>query len=887
MKDETQQISNQPQRSLYRSISQRPKNGINLIKKQDNCNNNRNQKSPINNIHYIYQKKSDHKRPQNITTLKKTNKICLEGELNIYKDGQTKVNSNIKEENKNCKHILELQNNRSNYKNRITNRTRNNRGMPTKSPIPISNDYIVEKYSNNNHNLICHIVNKSQLPNHNYSVSTNFSNKSLNSNLSHNSQNTNNSTIISHKRAQSNNLPSSLSRNKNNSNNHNISYIVQSRSSNTIINRPNDMSHTYDNDNYKIKSNQCANNNDDGSNNIIKNISRNQRKYMSKTPNPQHRNRKITIKMDKDTQALNLNLNLNSTFSNNLYKNQQNRQNAGNQDNFHYNKQTLVSYNKINKSRNNNRVYNNSITCDQFTFNPNKILNYINDEQNNKINRFNNDSHNNGYNNNTINKENLDKLINDGNNNLDKKNKTYSNNFYIVNPNSTYNLHFVNNDKIINDNYNNNINNNNANNNLDNLFVYKYDISQNNINSRNNKRNANEFNNITNNKTENKTYIKNNNNDNNNKHITKEVTIRNNSSFRPNNMRLTIMNHNKGDIYNHLKMIQSKQDSNPNIVTNNILKAKEPNILDIKSKVPVIKPIRKIQQFTHVGYNGEKDKDFNQDIAFVERKFAGDNIFIFLGVCDGHGVVGHEVSDFLRNNLPKELSKSLDHKDLETKDIKLKKNIFNVIESTFIKINNMLIDDESINSYFSGTTCVSVIYTPKKLICANVGDSRAVLGRYDKHTKKWAPIELSRDHKPTEPDEAKRILNRGGRIKPFIDEVTGEEFGPQRIWVKNEEVPGLAMTRSFGDRVAASVGCISLPEIKEFDFDEGDKFLILASDGIWEFIESEECINIIGKYYNNNNIEECCKFLYAESKKRWLKEEEVIDDITLILVFFD
>jgi hypothetical protein len=45
-----------------------------------------------------------------------------------------------------------------------------------------------------------------------------------------------------------------------------------------------------------------------------------------------------------------------------------------------------------------------------------------------------------------------------------------------------------------------------------------------------------------------------------------------------------------------------------------------------------------------------------------------------------------------------------------------------------------------------------------------------------------------------------------------------------------EEVPGLAMTRSFGVRVAATIGAMSEPEIKEFVFDERDKFMIIASD---------------------------------------------------------
>ena len=57
MKNETKQITNNPQRAFYRSISARPKNSINLTKRQIN-NNNIIQKSPINNIHYIYQKKN-------------------------------------------------------------------------------------------------------------------------------------------------------------------------------------------------------------------------------------------------------------------------------------------------------------------------------------------------------------------------------------------------------------------------------------------------------------------------------------------------------------------------------------------------------------------------------------------------------------------------------------------------------------------------------------------------------------------------------------------------------------------------------------------------------------------------------------------------------------
>jgi hypothetical protein len=50
----------------------------------------------------------------------------------------------------------------------------------------------------------------------------------------------------------------------------------------------------------------------------------------------------------------------------------------------------------------------------------------------------------------------------------------------------------------------------------------------------------------------------------------------------------------------------------------------------------------------------------------------------------------------------------------------------------------------------------------------------------------------------------------GGRVFPYYDE-DGEQMGPFRIWVKEKNVPGLAMTRSFGDYVASTVGVISEP----------------------------------------------------------------------------
>lgn len=114
-----------------------------------------------------------------------------------------------------------------------------------------------------------------------------------------------------------------------------------------------------------------------------------------------------------------------------------------------------------------------------------------------------------------------------------------------------------------------------------------------------------------------------------------------------------------------------------------------------------------------------------------------------------------------------------------------------------------------------------------KLVTANSGDSRAVVGSLKDRTyklqrdeskalcveendKQWISKPLTRDHKPDDPDEKERILARGGRIDCYKGRM-GEDVGPARVWLKKEAFPGLAMSRSIGDACAHSVGVIAAP----------------------------------------------------------------------------
>jgi serine/threonine protein phosphatase PrpC len=95
------------------------------------------------------------------------------------------------------------------------------------------------------------------------------------------------------------------------------------------------------------------------------------------------------------------------------------------------------------------------------------------------------------------------------------------------------------------------------------------------------------------------------------------------------------------------------------------------------------------------------------------------------------------------------------------------------------------------------------------------------------------------------------------------------------------------MTRSFGDQAAAQVGVIASPEILEMNLLEGDKFICLASDGVWEFISNEEAAAIIMPHYKSNSAEKAAEALIMESQARWKQEDTSIDDITCIIIYLN
>lgn len=262
-------------------------------------------------------------------------------------------------------------------------------------------------------------------------------------------------------------------------------------------------------------------------------------------------------------------------------------------------------------------------------------------------------------------------------------------------------------------------------------------------------------------------------------------------------------------------------------------------------------------------------KKTNQDNCFLHKNFMTVRQSLF-GCFDGHGPNGHHVSAFVKEKLPATLATNQ----------QVWSDPGGALKATFMAVDAALCACGTDIS-FSGSTGVVTLLQGKRLTCAWVGDSRCVLGR--RVNGSLCALALTEDHKPGSDGERTRILASGGRVDRLINEA-GEPVGPQRVWLRSAWIPGLAMSRALGDAVAHQVGVISEPEVLQHDLTPDDEFMVIATDGVWEFISNEEAVAIVA---GCSSPEAAAKKLVEEAHRRWVSEEDgVVDDITVVVAWW-
>lgn len=184
----------------------------------------------------------------------------------------------------------------------------------------------------------------------------------------------------------------------------------------------------------------------------------------------------------------------------------------------------------------------------------------------------------------------------------------------------------------------------------------------------------------------------------------------------------------------------------------------------------------------------------------------------------------------------------------------------------------------------------------RTIIAANIGDSRAVLCRND---TAW---DLTRDHKPNDPTEKSRIESLGGKVVWCGDvDMMGRPILERGVYRVNGN---LALARAVGDRserphVTADPEIITVP-VNE----DEDDFIILATDGLWDVMNSQEAVDLVLNYrrmqeQQQEQAQEQADTL--ESRKRRQDDHEKIasylvdealrrgtyDNITVVIIWLD
>lgn len=281
-----------------------------------------------------------------------------------------------------------------------------------------------------------------------------------------------------------------------------------------------------------------------------------------------------------------------------------------------------------------------------------------------------------------------------------------------------------------------------------------------------------------------------------------------------------------------------------------------------------------------VSLKGKRDQneDFHDVVLNLNKKNKDKEHVNFYAVYDGHG--GTFVSKFLHNIMPNIFT------------VKREKSIYPIraktIEKIYVNLQNILKVKYTKNASQAGSTCLIALHNKQGdndyLTVINTGDSRCIICRSDagvNHAR-----EITKDHKPHSFEELHRIKKLGGR--PVFD---GYD------WRIND----LSVSRAFGDIDANYV--TNIPDIYKLKLlmknnknTPHDKFFILACDGLWDVMSSQEVVNfilercyIITKSENGHIIDKRIKTDKDIAKElgKYALQKGSSDNVTIIVVFLD
>ncbi|KAK7272418.1 hypothetical protein RJT34_28999 [Clitoria ternatea] len=288
-----------------------------------------------------------------------------------------------------------------------------------------------------------------------------------------------------------------------------------------------------------------------------------------------------------------------------------------------------------------------------------------------------------------------------------------------------------------------------------------------------------------------------------------------------------------------------------------------------------------------------------EDYSQVE---IGSNAF-FVGVYDGHG--GPDASQYVSNNLFQNLiSRAQDDGNISEETIR---SAFAATEDGFMTVVRRGFEIKPMIAGVGSCVLVGVIWKGS-LYVANLGDSRAIIGYTTGSSNKINVEQLTSDHNASReeirreliaahPNDPRIIVNRGTwRVKDKIQisRSIGDAFLKRPEFRLDSSYPRFYVPEPITRPVLSAE-----PSVSSRVLQPTDKFLIFASDGLWENLTNEEAAEIVHRNPRNGIARKLVKASVKEAiKKRGIEYKDLVkiggggrreyhDDITVIVVFLD
>ena len=299
--------------------------------------------------------------------------------------------------------------------------------------------------------------------------------------------------------------------------------------------------------------------------------------------------------------------------------------------------------------------------------------------------------------------------------------------------------------------------------------------------------------------------------------------------------------------YNLRKHITKNDDQNNNKDNNNIediffiqnnhrnmnKKKKEKQHIEYKSDDKLKEYyVNKCDVILEYAYKEERNNSYRiymEDKGKSILNFNNDPKKLLFCLFDGHG--GDEVSTYLQKNFAEIMKKYLDKIEKnEEKEINFEQ-LFKEVDENFKSCKYYEIGSTATIIYITQELIKEKIIMDKKtLYCINVGDTKCIL------TQTTGSRKLSYDDLVSDQNEYNRIVNEGG-------------------YVKNGRVCGkLMISRAFGDWETKQYGVICSPHVTKIDINENCKYVIIASDGVWDVLDDLDVYKLSLTTENAKNL---------------------------------